>query len=158
MITWKPIVDGNDLVIGSFENPVTASWFGGPRDSYDDGQSASGVDNTKMGVQGCSVPMYIDANGGKVPGCAGSPLGPIPWYTLIEVNALIRGPAGIPILGTQETIPLIDVGPDVTYKGVSLNRPLDLCPQTFLDLGGNLDNGFLHVFFRIMGGAKYLIP
>lgn len=157
MITWKPIVDGNDLVIGSFENPVMASWFGGPRDSLDDGQSASGVDNTKMGVQGCSVPMYKTASGGIVPNCEGSPLGPIPWKTPIIVNALVRGPWGAAIVGVQKTIPLIDVGPAITYKGQSLNRPLDLCPQTFLDLGGNLDNGLIHVFFRIMGAAKYLL-
>src|ERR1700761_8912588 len=119
-LTWKPIVDGNDLVIGSFENPVTASWFGGPRDSLDDGQSASGVDNTKMGVQGCSVPMHKTAGGGIVPNCEGSPLGPIPWQTPIIVNALARGPEGIPIVGVQKTVPLIDVGPAVTYKGQSL--------------------------------------
>lgn len=158
MITWKPIVDGDDLVIGDFENPVTASWFGGPRDSLDDGQSASGVDNTKMGVQGASVPMYKDASGGMVPNCLGSPLGSIPWGTMILVNALIRGPEGIPILGIQKTVHLIDVGPAITYKGVSLNRPIDLCPQTFLDLGGNLDIGLLHCFFRIVGGAQYLVP
>jgi hypothetical protein len=156
MITWTPVIDGDDLVIGSFSNPVTASWFGGPDDSLDDGQSASGVDNTKMGVQGCSVPMYIDANGGKVLGCLGSPLGPIPWQTPIIVNAIVRGAAGAPIVSTQVTVPLIDVGPAVVYRGISLNRPLDLCPSTFLALGGDLKLGLIHVFFRIIGGAKYL--
>jgi hypothetical protein len=152
MITWTPVVDGNDLVIGSFTNPVTASFFGGPRDSEDNGQTASGVDNTKMGVRGCSLPMAKDANGVAVPECAGSPLGPIPWGTLVVINALIREPLGSVVVGSQRTEPLIDVGPD--YK---LNRPLDLCPQTFLDLGGNLDVGLMHVFIRIIGGAKYLL-
>lgn len=152
MITWKAIVDGDDIVIGSYTNPATASWFGGPRDSMDNGQTASGVDNTKMGVRGCSLPMYKDANGAIVPECLGSPLGPIPWETPIIVNALIRGSASLPIVGNQETVPLIDVGPDY-----ALNRPLDLCPQTFVDLGGNLDIGLIHVFLRIVGAAKYLI-
>jgi hypothetical protein len=148
-------VDGDDLVIGSYLNPVTASWFGGPRDSLDDGQTASGVDNTKMGVIGCSLPMAVDANGKAVAACAGSPLGPIPWNTLVIVNALQRGPGGSSlIVGTQKVPPLIDVGPE-TFP-VNLNRPLDLTPQTFLDLGGNLDVGLIHVFFRIVGAAKYL--
>lgn len=151
MITWKPVIDGDDLVIGTFTEPVTASWFGGPRDSMDDGRSASGVDNTKMGVVGCSLPMWKDANGVLVPQCADSPLGPIPWHTRIRINALIRGARGEPTIGVQQTAPLIDVGP-----ATRLNRPLDLCPTTFLNLGGNLDVGLIHVFFRVIGGAKYL--
>jgi hypothetical protein len=153
MISWKPVIDGDDLLIGSYANPATASWFGGPRDSYDNGQTASGVDNTLMGVRGCSLPMASDANGGHVPACAGSPLGPIPWKTMVVVNSLIRDPLGGVVIGQQTTVPLIDVGPEY-----SLNRPLDLCPQTFEDLGGNLNIGLIHVFLRIVGGAKYLLP
>jgi hypothetical protein len=150
VITWKPIVDGDDLLIGTFEAPEIASWFGGPSDSYDDGQTASGVDNTKMGIRGCSLPMYEDANGAKVPECVDSPLGPLPWKTMVVVNSITRGPGGIH-LGTQTTVPLIDIGP-ATY----LNRPLDLCPQSFLDLGGNIKQGLLPVFLRVLGGARYL--
>jgi hypothetical protein len=155
-ITWKALVDGDDIVVGSFTDPVTASWFGGPRDiadGQDDGETASGVPNAVMGVQGCSLPMEYDANGAHEPSCAGSPFGPIPWLTLVEVNALVRGPNGVPIVGVQKTVRLLDVGPD-SY----LNRPLDLCPQTFVDLGGNQDAGLIHVFFRVIGAGKYLKP
>jgi hypothetical protein len=156
MITWKPIVDGEDLLIGTFDEPVIASWFGGPADSLDDGQTASGVDNTKMGVRGCSLPMWKTANGHEVPHCADSPLGPIPWKTLITVNSITRGPGGIH-LGTQAILELIDVGPEtIPRDGVSLNRPIDLCPQSFINLGGNIKQGLLPVFFRIPGGAQYL--
>lgn len=151
MITWKASIDGNDIVIGSYMQPVTASWFGGPRDVYDDGNTASGTPNKLMGAQGCSLPMYEDANGKIVAACAGSPLGPIPWQTPIVVNSLVRGASGVPAVGMQKTLPLIDVGPDT-----ALNRPLDLCPQSFVDLGGNLDVGLIHVFLRIVGAARFL--
>jgi hypothetical protein len=156
LITWKPIIDGDDLLIGTFDQPVTASWFGGPMDSYDDGQTASGIDNTKMGTRGCSIPMHTDANGSAVPKCADSPIGPVPWKTMVIVNSITRGSGGIPV-GTQTTVPMIDVGPATQpVSGVYLNRPIDLCPQTFLDLQGNLKQGLLHVFFRVLGGAKYM--
>lgn len=157
MITWKPTIDGNDILIGSFAEPVTASWFGGPADALDSGQTASGIDNTHLGVMGCSLPMYRTASGVDVPSCADSPLGPIPWRSIIIVNALIRGPQGVPIVGSQAKPELIDVGPATgLVNGVYLNRPIDLCPSVFLALGGNLSIGLLHVFLRVVGGAKYL--
>jgi hypothetical protein len=152
LTTWSPVVDGDDLVIGSFDAPVLASWFGGPNDPGDNGQTASGVDNSEMGVLGCALPMHKTASGGIIPGCVGSPLGPIPWKTEIIVNSIMRGPLGSHVVCEQQAPFLIDVGPDYI-----LNRPIDLCPQTFINLGGNLDVGLIPVFFRIIGGAKYLI-
>lgn len=150
MRTWTPIVDGDDLVIGDFIHPVTASWFGGPSDSGDSGETASGVPNHAIGVLGVALPMRT-SNGRSVPGCADSPLLEIPWQTKVIVNAITRNAGPVPVVGSQLTLPLIDVGPD-TY----LNRPLDICPFPFVRLGGDLKVGLLHVFLRIVGGSKYL--
>lgn len=148
-ITWKPVVDGNDIIIGDFTNPVTASWFGGPSDSGDDGQTASGVPNHTIGVLGCAMPMRI-SNGKHVADCADSPFENIPWQTMVTVSSLIKGPS-LPIVGSVLTIPVIDVGP-----ATHLNRPIDLTPFVFVRLGGDLKVGLLHCFIRIINGAKYL--
>jgi hypothetical protein len=135
--TWKPAATGDIHVSGH------ASWFGGPNDADDDGETASGVDNSKMGVRGCALPM-AKSNGEIVAECVGSPIPNLPYKsTLVEITC------GAKVV----TVPLIDVGPALVE-----DRPIDLTPSTFQDLGGDLDAGILNVTFRIIGGAAYLLP
>lgn len=130
---WHVTVDGNDLLIRG----ALASWFGGANDPEDDGQTASGV-NTKKNpcLLGCALPLPT------TPVTAGSPLPHLPWNTRVLVTAF-RGPS--------LTIPLIDVGPDL-----STNHPIDLTTAAFVALGGHLDDGLISVDYRILGGASAL--
>lgn len=128
--TWKLAFSGDIRITG------IASCFGGPHDSGDDGETASGVDNTKYGVLGCALPIPT------CPATAGSPLPRLPYKTtMVEVTA---------DNGRQITVPLIDVGP-----AMDENRPIDLTPATFVALGGDLEAGLMPVSIRIIGAATY---
>lgn len=141
-ITWQPSATG-DIVV-----PETiASWFGGPNDPDDNGETAGGVDNSKPGVMGCALPMTL-SNGKIVNGCFGSPLPNLPWRIMVQVWRADIPPTSV---GRAITIPLIDVGPDLIE-----DRGIDLTPSAFLALGGDLKTGLLKVGYRIVEGAKYL--
>jgi hypothetical protein len=135
-MTWKPTATGDIHVSGH------ASWFGGPNDPDDNGETASGVDNSKMGVMGCALPMAM-SNGKPVAGCKGSPLPNLPYKT-----TMVKVTCG----DKSVTVPLIDVGPDLVE-----DRPIDLTPSTFLALGGDLAVGILNVDFTIIGAAQNLL-
>jgi hypothetical protein len=130
-ITWAVKVDGDDILVSG-----QASWFGGPSDSGDNGETASGVDNSRLGVTGCALP---------VPTCSATAGSPLPVLPYLQTKVLIQ--AGVKAV----LVPLIDVVP-----AINLNRPIDLTPQTFKDLGGDIPTGLLPVKFRILGGALYI--
>lgn len=129
--TWEISVSGDDI-IGS----GNATWFGGPSDSMDNGETASGVDNTKLGVRGCALP---------IPTTSSTKDSPIPHLPYLTTLVLVQHGAKAVV------VPLIDVGP-----ALSTNHPIDLTPSTFKDLGGDIKAGLLPVKFRILDGAKYL--
>ena len=115
-----------------------ASWFGGPADADDNGETASGVADHVYGVMGCSLPM--DGRGAAT---EGSPIPALPWK--IQVRIYCRS------TGKQVTVPLLDVGPSF-----GTDHAIDLTEAAFNALGISLDAGLTAVDFRILGGAQYL--
>lgn len=129
--TWKLGYNGDLIVSG------IASWFGGGNDPGDSGSTASGImnDGSDPELMGCALPLSWD--GTEVGACQASPLGYLPWGTLV----LVTNPAN----RVSITLKLIDVGP-----GLDENRPIDLCVYPFKLLGGDLTVGLLPVSFRIL--------
>jgi hypothetical protein len=137
-LAWSISVDGEDIVFGGL-----ASWFGGPNDKDDNGQTASGVDNSKYGTRGCALPIPI-SNGEVVVATSGTPLPALPYGIEVTIS---NGDFTV-------TVPLIDVGPALD---VGPDRPIDLTPWTFqAGLGQDLAHGLAPVHVRVLGGAKYL--
>ncbi len=141
---WMAFVDGPDIVI----EPGSITWFGGPDDPEDSGETMSGVDNHKYGVLGCALPVawWVSSTrdspfcwgrirGNKVPG--------IPWHTKVQVTHREK------VL----TIPLIDNGPSEWADDIC-----DLTPAAFDFFGvrrtkysGTLTGATV----RILDAAKY---
>jgi rare lipoprotein A (peptidoglycan hydrolase) len=128
--TWKVSYQGNLQITG------IASWFGGGADPGDNGETASGIknDGSNPNLMGCALPLSWD--GAEVASCQASPLGTLPWGTMVEVKA---------DNGKIVTVPLIDVGP-----ALDENRPIDLTVAAFKALGGDLTNGLISITFTIL--------
>lgn len=151
MITWKPNAIG-DILVGSTDEPVICTWFGGNDDPEDNGSTASGL-STKNNpdILGCALPIPT------YKATEGSPLPKMPYLiTMVEVwtrDYSIPDPStGFAYTMRTITVPLIDVGP-----ALDTNHAIDLTVAAFQKLGGNLNNGKLKVAFRIIGAAQYLI-
>ena len=72
-------VEGDDIVVRN----VVATWFGGPNDPNDSGETASGVrTDTNPLPDGCALPM----DGFRHSHTNGSPLPKIPWRTQVAVT------------------------------------------------------------------------
>ena len=72
-------VVGNDIAVTN----VVATWFGGPDDPSDSGETASGIstrDNPNL--LGCALPM----DGFNVKATDGSPIPRLPWQTAVRVR------------------------------------------------------------------------
>lgn len=150
-MNWKAYVVG-DIFVGSTDNPVIATWFGGNNDPDDDGETASGI-NTKDNpdVMGCALP---------IPTCDTTKQSPLPILpykdTLIEIWArdysTPDNTTGFSYTIRTITVPLIDVGP-----ALDTNHAIDLTIAAFQKLGGDIAKGRLEVAYCIKGAAKYLI-
>lgn len=139
MSTDIPIsIEGNDVWVRN----VRASWFGGPNDSEDSGETASGV-NTRAhpDVLGCALPMA----GFHHPATNASPIPRLPWFTQVRVSNTGNG--------KEIQVPLIDLGPSLN---ASSHAAIDLTEMAFVQLGGKPSAGIMHVTFSIPGGARYL--
>ena len=130
-------IEGEDLVVRG----VRATWFGGAHDPQDDGETASGL-STRLHptLLGCALPM----NGHRV--TRGSPLPNLPWIkTVVEVTR--------PINGKRVNAILIDLGPAAPPHA---HAAIDLTLAAFHALGGETEQGFVTVDFRVPGGALRL--
>lgn len=154
ILNGMPVLEGQrdfgfkvavDVAAGDLVVPNTlansrpdASWFGGPADKEDDGETASGVPDHVYGVMGCSLPVC-----GRGAATDGSPIPQLPWKILVRVYCHATGK-------TIE-VPLIDVGPSF-----GTDHAIDLTEAAFNALGISLSQGLAAVDFRILGGAQYL--
>ena len=131
-------VEGDDIVVRN----VVATWFGGPNDPNDSGETASGVrTDTNPLPDGCALPM----DGFRHSHTNGSPLPKIPWRTQVAVTNKRTG--------KEMTAPLIDLGPS---KFALSKASIDLTPPVFQALGGKLRDGIMHVDYRVVGGAAFV--
>jgi len=132
--TWAfvALVDGNDLVVRN----AKTTWFGGPNDPLDNGETASGISTIKRpDILGCAIPMNFGP-------CKGSPIPRVPWGTKVEVKHLDSGKTIM--------VAVIDLGP-----GRSTGNALDLTPAAFREFAP-LAVGKITLEYRIPGAAKYL--
>ena len=139
MNTEIPVsVEGNDVWVRN----VRASWFGGPDDSEDSGETASGV-NTRHhpDILGCALPMA----GFHHPATDGSPIPRLPWFTPVQVTNTSSG--------KQIQVPLIDLGPSL---GAASHAAIDLTETAFVQLGGRPSAGIMPVTYAILGGARHM--
>ncbi len=130
-------VEGDDLVVRG----VRATWFGGPHDPDDNGQTASGL-STRLhpDLLGCALPM------GGYRLTRGSPLPDLPWLTThVEVTRAATG--------HRVTVSLIDLGPSAPPHA---HAAIDLTVAAFRALGGDPQEGSLTVDFRLPGAALRL--
>ena len=130
-------IEGDDLVVRG----VRATWFGGPHDPDDNGQTASGI-STRLHPEllGCALPM----NGFRL--TRGSPLPDLPWMTTeVEIYRASNG--------RRLTVPLIDLGPAAPPHA---HAAIDLTVAAFRALGGDPKAGDMEVCFRIPGAAHRL--
>jgi hypothetical protein len=121
---------------------VRATWFGGPNDPSDSGQTASGVstrDNPNL--LGCALPM----DGFHHPKTDGSPIPRLPWRTLVRVRNLKTD--------KEITVPLIDLGPS---KFAQSHAVIDLTETAFNSVGARSEEGVIPVDFSILGGARFV--
>lgn len=134
--------EGNDLIM-----PMgRATCFGGDSDPQDDGSTASGISTRLHGdIAAVSLPMNGERwpNGSKAFHAAldGSPLGRLPWLTLVDVT-----------IGTQtETFPVIDLGP-----GKRTGNALDLTKTAARHFvrNANAVNFAQSCSYRIRGGVS----
>jgi hypothetical protein len=132
-------VSGNDIVVRN----VKSSWFGGPDDPSDSGQTASGLSTrANPNLIGCALPM----DGFKNPRTNGSPIPRLPFLTTMV--SVTNRKTNI-TLGVK----LIDLGP---AKPPSSHAALDLTKAAFVALGGNPDDGIMPVDYTIIGAAQHL--
>jgi hypothetical protein len=137
-----PQIDGNDLVI---EGKCT--WFGGPNDNQDTGETASGAVNTRRqpDFQGCALPMNGFRRSQRT---LGSPIPRFKWLTPVEVECREED-----LRGRRITVPLIDLGPARQTK-----HALDLTEPAFNSLGAASRRGVIDVIFRIKDWRSRLHP
>lgn len=131
-------VVGNDIAVRN----VTATWFGGPNDPSDSGQTASGISTrNNPTLMGCSLPM----DGFRHPKTDGSPIPRLPWNTMVRVKNL----------KTQTVIdlPLIDLGPS---KFAGSHAAIDLTETAFRSFGVNPSAGIMKVDYTVLGGARFV--
>lgn len=129
-------VVGNDIAVTN----VVATWFGGPDDPSDSGETASGIstrDNPNL--LGCALPM----DGFNIKATDGSPIPRLPWQTAVRVKNLQTN--------TELTFPLIDLGPS---KFAASNAAIDLTKAAFSALGSDPAKGVIRVSYVIPGGAQ----
>jgi hypothetical protein len=139
MSTDIPVsIEGNDVWVRN----VKASWFGGPNDPTDSGETASGV-NTRENpdILGCALPMA----GFHHPATNASPIPRLPWFTQVRVTNTGNG--------KSVQVPLIDLGPSLEAPS---HAAIDLTEMTFVQLGGKPSAGIMGVTFSIVGGARYM--
>jgi N-acetylmuramoyl-L-alanine amidase len=139
MSTDIPVsIEGDDVWVRN----VKASWFGGPNDREDSGETASGV-NTRAhpDVLGCALPMA----GFHHPATNASPIPRLPWFTQVQVTNTGNG--------KTVHVPLIDLGPALN---ASSHAAIDLTEMAFVQLGGKPNAGIMDVTFSIPGGARYM--
>jgi hypothetical protein len=141
---WTARVSGSDiLIVGS------VTWFGGPDDPNDSGETMSGVDNKRYGVLGCALPVaWWVSSTRDSPFCWGRTSGPttpgIPWQTPVRVTWK----------GKSVEVPLIDNGPSEFAQDCC-----DLTPYAFDQFGvvRTRNSGTLSgATVRIIGGAKFV--
>jgi hypothetical protein len=139
MSTDIPVsIEGDDVWVRN----VRASWFGGPNDREDSGETASGV-NTRAhpDILGCALPMA----GFHHPATNASPIPRLPWFTQVRVTNTSNG--------RQIQVPLIDLGPALSAAS---HAAIDLTETAFVQLGGKPTAGIMGVTFSIVGGARYM--
>jgi hypothetical protein len=139
MSTDIPVsIEGNDVWVRN----VIASWFGGPNDPEDSGQTASGL-NTRQhpDILGCALPMA----GFHHPATNASPIPRLPWFTQVKVTNTNNG--------KEIQVPLIDLGPALNAAS---HAAIDLTQMAFVELGGKPRDGKMGVTFSILGGARYM--
>jgi hypothetical protein len=139
MATSIPLtVEGDDLWV----RDVKASWFGGPDDPEDSGETASGV-NTRLhpDILGCALPMQ----GFHHPATDRSPIPKLPWNTYVRVTNLKSN--------KTISVPLIDLGPSLTAAS---QAAIDLTETTFKQLGAKPAAGTMSVTYCIPGAARFL--
>jgi hypothetical protein len=129
-------VVGDDLVVRN----TKATWFGGPNDPSDNGNTASGITTRdKPNLLGCALPLPSRRSNLTL----GTPFPTVPWQTKVRVKNLIN---------QQEiTIPLIDLGP-----AVKTGNGLDLTEAAFNALGAATAVGRISVDFTVIGGARFV--
>ena len=131
-------VEGDDLVV----RDVVCTWFGGPNDPQDSGETASGVNTREHpNILGCSLPM----DGFHHAPTDGSPLPRIDWKTFVKVRNRANN--------RELSVPLIDLGPSLDAAS---GAAIDLTEAAFKLIGGHTTEGKVRVDFTIPGGAKFL--
>ncbi len=138
-----PQVHGNDLVVSA----ALCTWFGGPHDTQDTGETASGVVNTRRQTdyRGCSLPM----NGfRRSKNTLGSPLPRFRWLTPVEVTCVDPD-----LEDRQITLELIDLGPARATR-----HAIDLTEPAFNALGAASSRGVVRVDFTIRNWQQHLEP
>jgi hypothetical protein len=132
-------VSGNDIVV----RDVTSTWFGGPDDPSDNGQTASGISTiANPDLIGCALPM----DGFGSPKTNGSPIPRLPFLTTMVSVTNRKNNMTL-------SVELIDLGPS---KFAGSRAALDLTKAAFQALGGNPDDGIMRVDYSIIGGALHL--
>jgi len=139
----RPKIVGDDLV---FEG-VKCTWFGGPHDRQDSGETASGQVNTRRQTDflGCALPM---SGFRRSRNTAGSPIPRFRWLTPVEVTCIEDD-----LDGRQVRVELIDLGP-----ARSTGHALDLTEAAFNRLGAASRRGVVKVNFRIPNWREHLEP
>ena len=139
MSTDIPVsIEGNDVWVRN----VNATWFGGPNDRSDSGETASGV-NTRAhpDILGCALPMA----GFHHRATDASPIPRLPWFTPVRVTNAKTG--------KEIQVPLIDLGPSLNAAS---HAAIDLTEMAFVQLGGKPSDGHMGVTFSILGAARYM--
>lgn len=137
-----PKIDGNDLVVAG-----KCTWFGGPHDSQDSGETASARVNTRRqpDFRGCALPMTGFRRSLKT---MGSPLPRFRWMTSVDVECV-----DAELSGRRISVPLIDLGPARDTK-----HAVDLTEPAFNALGVASSRGIINVKFRIRDWRLQLEP
>lgn len=138
-----PQIVNGDLVVQS----ARCTWFGGPHDHEDTGETASGRVNTRQqpDFRGCALPM----NGFRMSKrTMGSPIPRFRWLTPVEVECIEPD-----LKGRKITVELIDLGPARETK-----TAIDLTERAFNSLGAASSRGVLQVNFRIPNWKQHLEP
>jgi hypothetical protein len=139
----NPQTNEEDLVVRN----ARCSWFGGPHDNQDSGETASGKVNTRRqpDFRGCALPMNGFRNSQNT---MGSPIPRFRWLTPIEVECIEPD-----LQGRKITVELIDLGPARKTKNA-----IDLTEPAFNALGAASSRGLVNVNFRIRSWRQHLEP
>lgn len=136
-------IEGDDFVVSG----VLCTWFGGPHDHQDTGETASGRVNTRRqpDFRGCALPM----NGfRRSKNTLGSPIPRFRWMTPVTVECRDND-----LKGSRITVELIDLGPAVATK-----HGIDLTEPAFNALGAASSRGVITVNYRIANWRDHLEP